>query len=158
MLQSINHLHGFHWPLSRETQHDRGGRTIAEEGARIPSLSLLATLLLIQCKLPLAYFARRTCCWFMLNLLSTKTFTSFPQKYFAANCSQHMPLPAVVPAWVQDMDLCIAELCQIPVNPFLHPWDGSTGFWCVSHASQFCAISKLTEVMLCPLSGKDRKR
>lgn len=46
MLLSINHLHNFSLTSLQWIQHYRCGLKIAEEWVRIPSLSLLATLLL----------------------------------------------------------------------------------------------------------------
>ena len=41
---------------------------------RITSLSLLAMLFIMYCRIPLAFLATRTHCWLMVNLLSTVVF------------------------------------------------------------------------------------
>jgi len=46
---------------------------------RITSLDLLAMLFLMHPKIPLAFLATRTHCWFTANLLSTGT----PRSFFA---------------------------------------------------------------------------
>jgi len=46
---------------------------IAKQRGRITSLSLPAILLLMQPRTPLAFFAARAHCWFMFNVVSTRT-------------------------------------------------------------------------------------
>ncbi|PKU41353.1 hypothetical protein llap_8340 [Limosa lapponica baueri] len=55
---------------------------------------------------------------------------------------------------VSQAPLCGGAFQQVPLRPTLQPvWVSlydDTAFWCVSHSSQFCVISKLAESRLCP--------
>ena len=59
------------------TQDSRWGLTRAEYRGRIPSLDLLAMLLLMQPRAQLAFWAARAHCCVILSFLSTSTLTSF---------------------------------------------------------------------------------
>ena len=115
----------------------------------ITSLSLRVTLLLMQPRRQLAFFATRAHFWLMFNRLSTRTLRSFLQSCF----SDSQP-PACTGAWgyfsqMQDIALAFVELQEIPVGPSLQPvkvpLNGSTPIWCIDHSSQFCITCKLAE-------------
>ncbi|PKU44305.1 hypothetical protein llap_5392 [Limosa lapponica baueri] len=63
--------------------------------------------------------------------------------------SQPVLVKGVIPPQVQHPTLAFIEVHQVPLCPTLQPvqvsLDGGTAFWCVSHPSQFCVISKLAE-------------
>ncbi|KAK4826200.1 hypothetical protein QYF61_006144 [Mycteria americana] len=56
----------------------------------------------------------------------------------------------------QDFALLLAELCEIPLSPFLKavkvPLNGSTTLWCISRFLQVCIICKLNKDALCPIT------
>jgi len=54
-------------------QYSMWGHTRAEQRARIPSLNLLAMLLLMQPGIPLAFWAVTAHCWVMFSFSSTST-------------------------------------------------------------------------------------
>ena len=60
----------------------------------------------------------------------------------------------VIPPQVQDSTLAIVKLHQVPPCPTLQSvqvlLNNSTAFFCVSHSSQLCIISKLAEGGLYP--------
>ena len=58
-------------------QNSRWVLTRAEYRGRIPSLDLLATLLLMQPRIRLAFWAASTHCWVILSFLSTNTLKYF---------------------------------------------------------------------------------
>jgi len=84
MLQSLSHFTGLRWTPSsssmsslywgapRWTLHSRCALSSSEPRGRTTSLDLLATLLLVQPRAPLALFASRTHCWLMFNSPSTR--------------------------------------------------------------------------------------
>ncbi|PKU42183.1 neuronal acetylcholine receptor subunit alpha-4 [Limosa lapponica baueri] len=100
------------------------------------SLDLLATLFLMHVRIPLAFLATRAHCCFMVNFLATRT-------------------PKSLSAELQDPTPILVEFHQVPLSPTFWPVHvslyGSKAFWCVSHSSQFCIISKVAEGTLCPL-------
>jgi len=53
----------------------------------------------------------------------------------------------VVPPQMQDPAFALVESHEVPLRPTLQPvhvsLNGSTAFWCMSHSSHFCAISKI---------------
>jgi len=67
------------WP-----RDSRGDVTSAEWRGRITSLDLLATLDLMQPRIPLPFFAPRPCCWLMVKLVSTRTPKFFPAKLLSS--------------------------------------------------------------------------
>ncbi|PKU41419.1 hypothetical protein llap_8284 [Limosa lapponica baueri] len=119
------------------------------------SLDLLVTLFLVHPRMPLAFLASRARCWLMVILLSTRTPRSFFHRAVLQRVSpQPVLVHGVIPPQVQHPTLARVEFHQIPLCPALQPVQfslyGSTAFWCVSHTSQFCTISKLAEGTLHP--------
>lgn len=110
------------------------------------SPDLLAILLLMQPRIPSAFFAERMHSWLMFNLASTTIPSPFLSTCFSAG-----QLPEHTGAWgflsqVQEMALPFVKLHEVCISPFLQPvevpLDSSTCIWCTSHSSQFCNISK----------------
>jgi len=64
------------WGPQAWTQDSRWGFTSAAQRSRITSLSLLATPLLMQPRVPLAFWAVSACIWCMCSFLSTRTSRS----------------------------------------------------------------------------------
>ena len=58
----------------------------------ITSLDLLATLLLMHPRIPLAFLATRAHCWLMANLLSTRTPRSTEQSVYAMTKANAMSI------------------------------------------------------------------
>jgi len=60
----------------------------------------------------------------------------------------------IILSLVQGSALLLVESHQVPLHSTLQSvqvsLNGSTAFWCVSHSSQLCIISKLTEGGLYP--------
>ncbi|PKU35685.1 hypothetical protein llap_14008 [Limosa lapponica baueri] len=60
---------------------------------------------------------------------------------------QPVLVQGVISPQVQHLTLALVEFHQVPLYPTLQPVQvslyGGTAFWCVSHPSQFCVISKL---------------
>ena len=69
-----------YWGGQKYPQHSRCGLTSAEQRGRITSLDLMATLPLMQPRIPLAFLVARAHCWLTLNLVSTKSPSSFSTK------------------------------------------------------------------------------
>lgn len=61
-----------HWGAQNRTQYSRCGLKSAEQSGRITPLDLLVTLFLMQPS------AAITCCWLVINFLSTTTPMCFP--------------------------------------------------------------------------------
>jgi len=62
----------------------RCGLTSVEKRGRIPSYGLLATLLLMQPRILLAFFAARAHCWLMSSLVSSRTTRFFSLKLLSS--------------------------------------------------------------------------
>ena len=74
-----------YWGLHIWTQYSRWGLTSAEQKGRITSLHLLATLLLMQPRIQLAFWTARAHRWLMSNLPSTST-----PMFFLQVCTQSL--------------------------------------------------------------------
>jgi len=115
-----------YWGAQSWTQHSRCALTSAEGRGRIRSCSLLATLILMQPRVVLAFFEARARCWLVFNFVSRKSFS-------AKLLSSWLP-SAHTGAWgysqAQGFALTLVELHEVPVDPFLPPVevasDGST--------------------------------
>jgi len=79
--------------LQEGTQYLRCGLTSAEYRGTITSLLLLATLFLIQARMPLAFLATWAHCWLMFSWLSTRS----PRSFFplVGSAGQHRPCPGI---------------------------------------------------------------
>ncbi|KAK4827750.1 hypothetical protein QYF61_021221 [Mycteria americana] len=73
-----------YWGAQNRTQCSRCGLTSAEQRGRITSLDLLAILLLMQPRIPSAFFKGRVHCLLIFNLVSTRTLRSFSAKLFSS--------------------------------------------------------------------------
>lgn len=86
----------------------------------------LVTLLLMQPRILLAFFAARAHCWFTLK---TRTL-----QVFFCKAAFHIGGPVLVHEVVQDFAVYLVELHEDPVSPFLHSvkvhLNGSTTLWC----------------------------
>ena len=135
------------WGAQHRTQPSRGGLTSAEQRGRISSLDLLATLLLVQPRTPLAFFAASASTWCPPG--------PSLQSCFPAAHPQLVLVPGAVPPQGQDFACPLVELQEVPVSPFLQPVEvplgGSATSWCLSHSSQCGIVSKLAEGALCPI-------
>ncbi|KAK4828387.1 hypothetical protein QYF61_026125 [Mycteria americana] len=69
------------------TQYSRCGLTSAEYKGTITSLVLLATLFLIQARMPLAFLATWAHCWLIFRQLSTNTPRSFSARQLSSHSS-----------------------------------------------------------------------
>ena len=65
------------WGLQNWMQYSRWGLTGAEQRSRTTSLNMLATLILMQPRIRLAFWAASARCQLMLNFSSTSTHKSF---------------------------------------------------------------------------------
>jgi len=94
--------------------------------------------------------------------MSTKTPRSFSAKLLSSWVvklssfhQQNMLMPGVVSPRVKDFAFLLVKLQEISVSPFPQvvgvPLNGSMTFWCISHSSQFCVISKIAEGTLSPV-------
>jgi len=79
--------------FNHSTQGSRCGLTRGEQRRRITSLNLLAMLMLMQPRIPLAALATRAHCWLMANLLSTRTPSSFSPELLSAERHSASPVP-----------------------------------------------------------------
>jgi len=82
-------------------------------------LLLLATLLLIQARMPSAFLATWAQCWLTFSQASTNTPTFISYTVFQPLCSKPVILPEVVV--VQDPALGLVKLHPIGVSPAVQP-------------------------------------
>jgi len=119
------------------------------------SLDLLATLLLIQPRIQLAFWAVNAHCQVMLSFLSTNS----PKSFFAGLLSI-LSLPSLclclgLPQHrVQDLALGFVELHEVcmgpPLKPGKVPLDGMLSLQHVDHTAQLGVIGKFAEGALNP--------
>lgn len=64
------------------------------------------------------FFAARMHCWLMFNFLSTRT-----SRWFLAVSSQAIPINSIIPPHTQDLALPFLQLHEVPVSPFLQPFE-----------------------------------
>lgn len=104
----------------------------------IPSLDLLAMLLLIQPRTPLAAFAGSSSTWCPPGPPGPSLQSCFP----AGHPQRVLGLGAVPPPG-QHLTCPLAEVREVPVSPFLQPVEVPLGGSAIScslrYSSQFCA-------------------
>jgi len=83
-----------------------------------PPLDLLATLLLMQPRIWLAFWAASAHCWVILSLLSTRTPKSFSAALNPLN-AQPVSMFGIVPTQVQYFTLGHVELHGVCMGPLL---------------------------------------
>jgi len=80
---------------------------------------------------------------------SNRTTRSFSAQPLSSWLAWGGMVPGVTPLHVQDFTFPFAELCEVPVSPFLQPvqvsLDDSTPTWCINCSSQLCVISQLAQ-------------
>ena len=124
------------------------GPTRAEQRGRITSLDLLATLLLMQSSVQLAFWAVSAHCWLMPSFSSTSTPKSFSAGLLSIPSSPVLILGAAL-TQVQDLALGLVELHEIPTVPPLQlvqvSLDDILSFSHVGYTTQLGVICKLAE-------------
>jgi len=135
------------WGLQSWMQDSRWSLTRAEQRDRIPSLALLAMLLLMQPRIQLAFWATL--------VAHVKFFIhQYPQVLLGrAALNPFIPQPVfvlgIVLTHVQDLALGLVEPHEVHTGPLLElvqvPLDGIPSFWCVSCTIQLGVICKLAE-------------
>jgi len=124
---------------------------------RITCLNLLAVLFLMQPRMLLAFFAVRTHCWLMFNLLSTRTSKSHSAELLSSHLASSMH-------W-QNLALPFVKHHEIPLCPILQPvqvhLNGSTTTWCIvlcSNSSPSLYHLQICRDALCPITSFLTKR
>ncbi|KAK4831337.1 hypothetical protein QYF61_017468 [Mycteria americana] len=134
---------------------------------RITSLDLLVTLLLMQPRIWLAFWAASAHCWLMLSFSSTNTPKSFSSGRAALNPFSAQPVfvLGIAPTHVQDLALGPVELHEVrtgpPLKPVRVPLEGIPSLWHVNSTTQLGDIGKLAEGALNPtvhVADKDVKQ
>ncbi|KAK4823935.1 hypothetical protein QYF61_008321 [Mycteria americana] len=87
----------------------------------ITSLLLLATLLLIQARMPLAFLATWAHCWLIFRWLSTSTPRSFSTRQLSSHFPKPVALLGVAVTQVQDLALGLVETHTIDLGPSIQP-------------------------------------
>ena len=141
------------WGLQSWTQHTRQALTWTEYRGRIPSLNLLATLLLMQPRIRLAFWAASTCCWVMLSFSSTsKVLLSKAALY--PFVPQPVLIVGVSMTHVQDPAVGLVELHEVHMGLLLKLFPGPLGgipfVQPVNYTTQVVVICKLAEGTLDP--------
>ena len=111
------------WGAQHWTQYSRWGLARAEQSGRRTSLVLLATLLLMHPRIPLAFLATRAHCWLMDNLSSTST--SRCKAALQQVCPEPVLVHGVVPPQVQDPAFAFVEHHQVPLCPVCLLWSSA---------------------------------
>lgn len=123
----------------------------AEYKGRITFFNLLASLILRQPRIPLAFLVTKTHPWFMFSLMGRRTPSSFSAKLLSG-CSSVFQ--------VQDFVLLVAEFCDVPVGPFLHPVKvplaGSMCPWQISRPPSLMSLANSLSIHPYPSSGSLR--
>ncbi|TRZ26652.1 hypothetical protein HGM15179_000423 [Zosterops borbonicus] len=135
-------------------QHSRWGLTRVQQWDRIPSLDLLATLMLMQPRIQVAFWAGRALCLLM------SSFSCIPGPSWQG-CSGSVPPPACVDTGIaltqlQPLHLALLNLLGFP---WVHYLSLSESFWMASCPSGLSAAplglvssANLLRVHLIPLS------
>lgn len=132
-----------YWRAWNWTQRSECGPTSAEERGKIISIDLLATLLLMQPRIPLSFLVARLFCWLTFKLVSTKPPGAFWSTYFPASL-----LPASL-YWQLGLFLTTCRTLHFSFLYFrrfllsyfsaVHdPLNVSTDIWSISRSSKLC--------------------
>jgi len=105
-----------HWGAQNWTPHSRCGLTSAEQRGRISSLNLLATILLMQLRIPFRLIRRAHCC-LMLNLVPTRTPP--PSGSYLLSAGLALACPGAWDCSTPGAALCISlsRGCCWPISP-----------------------------------------
>jgi len=118
-------LMALHWTLSSMsisvlyceaqnwTQYSRCGLTCTEQRGRITSLNLLTTLIFMQLRIPLAFFAP------VQPGVHQDTQVLLCQAAFQFADAQHILVPGVVPSHMKDFALPLTELHEVLLSAHL---------------------------------------
>ncbi|KAK4832903.1 hypothetical protein QYF61_026546 [Mycteria americana] len=156
-----------YWGPQTQMQYPRWGLTRVEQRGRITSLDLLVTLLLMQPRIQLAFWAASAHCRVLLSFLSTNTPKSFSSGRAALNPFSAQPVfvLGIVPTHVQDLALGPVELHEVhtcpPLKPVKVPLDGIPSLQRVDSTTQLGDVGKLAEGALNPtvhVTDKDVKQ
>lgn len=142
-----------YWGAQNWLHHFGYGLSV-QQGGRITSLTLQATLFLMHLRVLLAFAEEASGwvhLWLMVSMLSVRIFmSSYVEKIFI--WLDDSVLVRGIPLQSQDFTFLLIELQTIPISPFLQPdnvpLDGSTTLWFINHFSQFYIIYKLAEATL----------
>ena len=115
----------------------------------MPSLTLMATSLLMQPRVQLASQAASTHCWLQLRFSSTRTSRSFPAGQLSRSSSL---IPGIAPTQVQNLALDLVEPHGDSLGPLFKPvqvpLDGTPSFCRANCTTQPGDTSNLAEGVL----------
>uniref|UniRef100_A0A663N628 Uncharacterized protein n=1 Tax=Athene cunicularia TaxID=194338 RepID=A0A663N628_ATHCN len=116
-----------HWDVSSPEKGHRG---------TVTSLLLLATLVLTQARMPLAFLATQAHCWLLFSCLSVRTPRPFSPRQLQPPLPEPVAMRGVVVAQVQALALALAEAHPLHVghqphlSESIHMWGfGSESEW-----------------------------
>ncbi|KAK4826411.1 hypothetical protein QYF61_008944 [Mycteria americana] len=112
----------FQGGAQNRTQYSRCSLTCAKDRGTITSLVLLATLFLIQARMPLAFLATWAHCWLIFSRLSINIPRSFSTgQFFQPLFPKPVALHGVVVTQVQDPALGLVESHTIGLSTSIQP-------------------------------------
>ncbi|KAJ7420807.1 hypothetical protein WISP_46437 [Willisornis vidua] len=118
----------------------------------MPSLDLLATLLLMQPRTQLAFWAASPHCCLMSSLTHQHLHVLLGRAALDLFIPQPVLIPGVAPAQVQHLAPGLVKPHEIPMDPHPElvqiPLDGIPSFTGVNHITQLGVTCKIPEVAL----------